>query len=195
MGLRGKMFIGFTGSHGTGKTTTAEALEKISGWSFMGSTARTAAATGLPVNKDATELSQLLVTVSRANQVLSYDVSRTIVTDRTPLDSYAYTTYQAENMWTKDDSDLSMFWYLEQSKTLVRHSMQRYEKVFYFPVLWGPEDDGLRIQDVSYQRSIDERIRLLLQDMDIEYVKMPDGTPEERAFFIKAVLERDSIMV
>jgi hypothetical protein len=177
------MLIGFIGSHGTGKTTTAEALSDITRMPMLGSTARTANAMGLPVNDKASMLSQLLVTISRANQVLeSRYIAAAAVTDRTPLDSYAYTTYQVDHVWDQADY---MQWYLDQSRQLVTYAMKQYTYLFYFPILWEPENDGVRLVDVDYQKTIDDRLIVLIRELGLNVTEMPDATPLERAHMIK----------
>jgi len=178
------MYIGFIGSHGTGKTTTAEELSSMMDIPFLGSTARTASAYGLEVNQEATMMSQLLVTVSRANQVLGGFDSKDLITDRTALDSYAYTTYQADYVWP---SDSSMRWYIDQSWRLVQNAMKKYDSLFFFPILWAPKEDGLRKTDLKYQAAIDDRLRMFIRESTLNnIVVMPPGTPTERAHFIQA---------
>jgi hypothetical protein len=179
---REKMKIGFIGSHGTGKTSTAEVLSEMTSIPFLGSTARTASALRLPVNQEASPMSQMLVTVSRANQVLG-NWGQDIITDRTPLDSHAYTTYQADYVWAAIDA---MPWYLEQSRTLVANAMLHYNFLFYFPILWELSADDVRKDDLLYQRAIDDRLIVLMREMQLPVITMPEGTSVERAHFIQA---------
>lgn len=175
------MLIGFMGSHGTGKTSTAHELSSITRIHFLGSTARVADQIGLAVNQEADYLSQLLVTVSRANQVLR--AKERIITDRTPLDSLAYTTYQIDYMWKERPDYLG--WYLRESRSLVEAAMERYTHLFYFPICWESEEDGLRKADPDYQRAIDDRILVLIREMNLPVVTMPNVSASERAYMIK----------
>lgn len=177
------MIIGFFGSHGTGKTTTADLIADKMGCTQLTSKSREVGEF-LPINTEATHLSQLLITAGRANQAMHYSGTPGVyVADRTPLDSLAYTAYQADNVWT-DTPDI----YLNESKNLVKNTMWRYTALFYFPVTFPPEDDGVRYSDVNYQDSIDYYIRSLADELGFFYQTVPDGTAEERAAAICKLL-------
>lgn len=184
------MKIGFTGSQGTGKTTLAKALLadswfKDRNFVFVPSTARIAEKEGFKVNRDADPLSQLLTTVGRitAEYGVEDEVTSTI-SDRTPLDSLAYTTYQFNEVW----GDFNSVYYWKVSYDLVEKYMGEYDHIFYFPPYWAPKDDGLRDPDVQYQQDIDTHVADFLDAMRIEFYTMPPGETALRVDFVKKIV-------
>lgn len=181
------MLIGFIGSHGTGKTTAAKEYTKMAGGLPLLSSSREVHGAGLPINKEATRLTQLMITVARANQAHAYGNHQGLyVADRTPLDSYAYTHYQIDNVWN-GDADLDRL-YLDQTHALVHAAMEKYDKLFFFPVYWSAKGDSARIEDDVYQRIISDRIVSLLNHGAYRYETMPNVSPVERAHFIQATV-------
>jgi hypothetical protein len=181
------MRIGFTGAHGTGKTTTAQRLVQIlpQNWPMVPSTARLSQAAGFPINRDATPESQLFTMMARTS--LEDKVEREygrVVSDRTPLDSLAYTKYQLDYMWK--DRDLQFYYDMSYEHTLSH--MQKYDAVFYFPVLWSPVDDGVRDPSVEYQLEHNRILVRLAIHQATQLIRVPDGTVDERAQFIKNLL-------
>lgn len=175
------MKVGFIGSQGTGKTSVAEAFVKDKdaidrNWKFVPSTARLAMKEGYKLNRDADELGQLLTTVSRiVTEFRTEDEVTSVVCDRTPLDSLAYTAYQMNHVW--DDGN-SYYWKVTEG--LVEKHMKEYDKLFYFPVYWPPVADGDRDDSVEYQKQIDTYILAFMEVFRIEPIHMPDDTVENR---------------
>jgi predicted ATPase len=170
------VIIGFFGSHGTGKTTTADIVSEKTGCTALTSKSRDVGEV-MPINREASHLSQLLITTARGNQAMHYSGTPGLhVADRTPLDSLAYTQYQIDNIWP-ETHDI----YINESKNLVRNTMWRYTALFYFPVTFHPEEDGTRDGDVNYQDAIDYYIRDFADELGFFYHTVPNGTAEERA--------------
>ena len=181
------MLIGFIGSHGTGKTTTANVVAAMMKGEALTSSSREVNSSGLPINKDATRLTQLMITVARANQAHLYGGRAGIyVADRTAFDSVAYTRYQMDNVWDQDPDLDSLYW--NYSMDLALGSLKEYDKLFYFPPLEGLEDDGVRLGDRDYQMIIDDRIRSMLRQVGVGEIQVPDGSVLERAHFIQATV-------
>ena len=153
------MRIGFTGAQGTGKTTLLRAIEKADlGFTVVPSTAREAIKAGFSLNRDADPLSQLVTTVSRvALEDNLYRITGKTLSDRTPLDSLAYTLYQLTFVWEKRESDY--YWNISQG--LVLEHMHKYDHIFYFPPYFAPKNDGVRDDDVLYQKTIDGIIQVV----------------------------------
>lgn len=185
------MKVGFCGAQGTGKTSVAEILIKDkqmldANWKFVPSTARVAMAEGYKLNRAADELGQLLTTCSRIVAEFNIeDEVTSVFSDRTPLDSLAYTAYQFSHAWAKEGQASNKF-YWDISNGLVKKHMAEYDKLFYFPVLWPPVADGDRDPDISYQQQIDHYIVSFLEVFGLKYHVVGVGTPEERAEFIKS---------
>lgn len=183
------MKIGFTGSQGTGKTTLAKYMLKdkaFKDYSFVPSTARIAEAEGFKVNRDADPLSQLLTTVGRVTAEYAVDkMGLNTISDRTPLDSLAYTTYQFNNVWT----DFNSKYYWQVSYDLVEKYMSEYDVIFYFPPYWEPKGDGLRDTDPQYQEDIDVLIATFLASMNVPHHMMIEGSTPDRVDHVKRLLK------
>lgn len=185
------MRIGFTGAQGTGKTTLINLLEEDGSLGPITRTispARTALSLGLLVNRDADVFSQLMVSVANINKEYMVDpTADMIISDRTPVDSLAYTLYQLKEVWTEMDGRLSE-WYWNQLLVLSLSNMDVYDELFYFPAYFAPKSDGVRDSDREYQLDIDLTIKRLLDENDIEVHIVPDVSKEERLTWIKGVL-------
>jgi ABC-type oligopeptide transport system ATPase subunit len=182
------MLIGFVGSHGTGKTTTAKVVAALMDGKALLSSSREVNASGLPINKEATRLTQLMITVARSNQAHTYSQRQGLfVADRTPFDSIAYTQYQMDNIWDRDPALDKIYW--DYSMELAMNSLSRYEKIFYFPPLPNLEDDGTRLAEKEYQAIIDDRIKSLLYRIGAGEIEIPEGSVLERAHFIQAACQ------
>lgn len=183
------MRIGFTGSQGTGKTTLAKHLVKqpeFKDYTFIPSAARVAEKEGFKVNRDADPLSQLLTTAGRiTTEYEQWDITDDTISDRTPLDSLAYTTYQFNNVWPEFNSG----YYWKVSYALVEKHMENYDVLVYFPNFWAPTADGVRDGDPQYQADIDVLIKTFLETMDMPHVVMPNATNAERYKIIKSACE------
>jgi hypothetical protein len=186
------MRIGFTGAQGTGKTTVLKRIEKSKiNLTIVPSTARAALAAGFAVNRDADPLSQLVTTVGRiAIEDRIHRESGNTISDRTPLDSLAYTTYQYNNEWGRRDKNE---YYWQTSVDLVMEHMHKYDALFYFPVYWAPKDDGVRDPDVEYQEEIDGIIKFYLPTIEKPTFVMPNASTDERLrFFIGSLTDLDN---
>lgn len=178
------MRIGFIGSHSTGKTSVAKYITELdTRWTFVPSTARKVAAAGLGVNRQADHMSQILTTLSRfVDESRAFEISGWSMSDRTPLDSLAYTKYQIENVWTGDDLN-DFYW--DYSKKFVAETMKHYDVVFYFPVdAFAMTMDGLREDDEKYRLDIDGIIVELINDLGVKVLTVPNGTIEERSLYV-----------
>lgn len=177
------MRIGFTGSQGTGKTCVAKRYAEEKGIYFVPSSARRVAAAGFKVNEQADELSQLLTTVLRiTDEEKAQRLYPATISDRTPLDSLAYTWYQISHKWVYNEPRTTLYW--ETTGAIVENHMRKYDKVFYFPVLWEPKGDGIRNTDRQYQVEIDRIILDFLREFKVPHVEMPNTTVSQRVLFV-----------
>lgn len=180
------MRVGFTGAQGTGKTTLLKAVDEAGlGFKAVPSTAREAVKAGFKVNRDADMLSQLVTTVSRVSMEDHwYNEMGKTISDRTPLDSLAYTFYQAKFVWPEKPNE----YYLTISTELVVNHMKKYDHIFYFPPYFNPKPDGVRDGDVAYQQAIDHEIKTALLMLDVTYHTVPMGpTPHRLEFLTKLI--------
>jgi nicotinamide riboside kinase len=151
------MKIGFVGAQGTGKTTLAEELmtrEYFNDFVFSPSSSRRLSSR-LGISQSASPFAQLAITVARVgDEDASSNYGRqSTLSDRTPLDSLAYTKYQLLNVWGTLDAEGEIC--LEVSERMVRRVMRDYDAIAYFPNYGWPEvDDGVRPQGAEYQADI-----------------------------------------
>lgn len=163
------MNIYFTGSHGTGKTTTAKLVAKKAKMCAPPSVARSS-----PYKQGSLE-HQGYVMDKVYQRAVDHKGS---IHDRTPLDVYAYTLLMEHeeeygHQLMKVERFLSI---LEQTG----------EPLFYFPIAFPLVSDGVRPGKFE-QIQIDTLIKPMIKDTGANIYTMPEGTPEERANF---VLER-----
>ena len=183
--------IGMAGAHGTGKTSMANAMLEMKAFSksvLVPSTARQIKEYGYPINREATELSQLLVPLLR--MVDEYEneekaSNEALISDRTLVDSLAYTMYQNDHVW--ESGALIEF----VSRRLTEMHMASYDYVLYFPIYWDGVQDGVRDPDENYRRAIDANVLSILELMNIKYLQVPNISPERRAEWFLRVLQED----
>lgn len=181
------MRIGFIGSHSTGKTSVAQLIDsRHDNVIYVPSASRKVLADGMPLNRQADEVSQILTTVARIvdEQIaVEENPDKITLSDRTPLDSLAYTKYQIDRVWGGAHE-----FYWNYSEKFVKAAMLKYDLVFYFPVgRFALTPDGVRDLDEAYRTSIDEIVVQLLSTTKLnnDYVPMIDGSVEERAAFVE----------
>lgn len=182
------MKVGFVGTHSTGKTATAEALQTNDNVVFVPSSARKVYASKGKLNRDADRESQILTTLARSVDVeraWAENPDKIVVSDRTPLDSLAYTKYQMDHVWP--DHELDEF-YWTYSEKFVKSSMEKFDLLFFFHSSSIPLiGDGVRELDDNYRIAIETMlIDMITSDPNIarKIVVAPAGTIEQRANFI-----------
>jgi predicted ATPase len=178
MELGDSMKINTVGAQGTGKTTFCQALQRRVGGVFIPSTAREALKYGYKLNYEADPISQLLTTVSRiAAETDADNTHKLIISDRTPVDSLAYTKYQIDHVWDAEDGN-DFYW--KVSRDIVRQHMVNAGYTIYVPITFAIHDDGVRSPDLAYQKAIDENVRELLDELQVKHLVMPAGSVQER---------------
>jgi nicotinamide riboside kinase len=183
------MRIGFAGAQGTGKTSLArymvENMPEFKDFVFVPSSVRRLGRT-VKINKAADPLDQLISTVSRvADEERASQGGRiSTISDRTVLDSLAYTLYQQNYVWG-GKTDV-----LDVTEGLTQRIMRDYDVVVYFPVYWPPEADGIRLTDPAYQGQIAAYISRLLNKYNIPYVIAENAPVERRAQNLSNYIKR-----
>ena len=145
----------------------------------------------LGINKSASPFSQLAITVARVGDedASSDGGKRNTVSDRTPLDSLAYTQYQFDHVWDREDAEAAIC--LEVSTTLCKRAMRDYDVVAYFPNYGWPEvDDGVRPQGADYQKEIAYNCQTLLAQFGIKPYIVADEPVDKRVTHMVSWLKR-----
>lgn len=160
------MNIYFTGSHGTGKTTTAKLVAKKAKMCAPPSVSRSS-----PYKQGSLE-HQGYVMDKVYQRAMEHSKS---VHDRTPLDVYAYTLM----MEHKGEYDHQLM----KAQRFMRVLQDTGEPLFYFPITFPLVSDGVRPGKFE-QIEIDTLIKPMLKWSDVNLHVVPDGTPEERTDFV-----------
>ncbi len=160
------MKIGFCGSQGTGKTTTAFALAHAlknmgKSVSFVSEVARTCPK-HLPINENSTKEAQLWIMATQIEREQEM-TSNIQITDRTLLDSLAYAIRVDKGFFCA-------------IKPFVKKYMKTYDLIIYMK----PQDvylkkDGTRSLNTEFRDIIDAIMKKLLKEMQIQYITVESG--------------------
>jgi thymidylate kinase len=184
------MKIAFTGSHGVGKTTLINELEK-----------ELSISKNIEVTKEIPRIicevvnnpeyfrrgqnnldKQLLILLGQVIQ--EYDLSKSdleiVLCDRTIFDHWAYTLYLFKNELNND--------YIKIIENFLVKHMSSYDKIFYLPIEFDVEDDGTREDDKKFQEQVDSLIINNLEKFKIPFRRVT-GSVLERIDLVKKELK------
>lgn len=164
--------IGIAGSHGVGKSTLANAIAEELNIPIIENLSRTAKKLGYTINKKSDINSQLAIWIGQLyEQVSVYN----FVCDRTIVDHYAYLT------WLNRHNDLGIDRYLVTALGNLTESIvnEQYAIVFYVPISYPIESNGVRSTDKKYQKEIDQLVLHFLNSWGVEYMPLP-GTHDQK---------------
>lgn len=192
------MKVGFIGAGGTGKTTTMRLLSDMK-FEQAQSVARSVLtkhnATEETMSRMAPEERWIIQKEMFEKRVeledeLEHQSSRyvpfKVITDRTILDHATYCFYYSANV-ISDSTAYAM-------ELEVRRIMEKYNKLFYFPLgYFDPPDDGVRKQMYAYRAVIDSIMRGFLRRLALGQYVVPAGTPEQRAEWVRARIKNMTI--
>lgn len=181
------MIIGFTGVHGTGKTTLLKEMigwPELAGHSFVSGLARQQKELNkLSINEHGT-----LETQRCLARALAWHVKRlpNMVVDRTFLDMWAYTLYHCK----QGVIDARGRSYL---RNLMRHNQPRFRYVFYIEPEFDVVDDGVRSTDTEFRDDIARRLKglvLIKKTLGTRRIVQISGTVEQRLDQIRETLRK-----
>ena len=161
------MKIAIVGSHGVGKTTLFNKLE-LEGVEFIQETARELMGYMDHSTADMDDKEKgFFQQVALNHQIWREVEHERFIADRCVLDYLAYSHGLPFYDKLKDQVDFH----------LERHG--GYDQIFFIPIEFPLEVDGLRFTDDKYQKEIDERLLGLIQEYGIPY-EIITGDVEER---------------
>ena len=170
------MRIGFTGTHGTGKSTLLREMfgwPELNGYGFFSGSTRLLAKQGVKINQEGDFPGQLSIA-----KCLGYKlgVFQHLVLDRTLIDVHAYSMqlHKAGKIPKPLLDDL-----YQRSTGYQRH----FDKVFHIKPEFPVEGDDFRSSDAKYASEIADYIEELIQDENFSTpypVINISGTVEER---------------
>jgi hypothetical protein len=125
---------------------------------------RTMAARGLPINQEATVTSQAIAWLL---QLQYEEEGERWVAARSLIDIYVYAMLAAERAVTVIERTL-----LGELEAATRTLLAgpRYDLLVYLPPVLGLQADDVRDPDPRFQVAVDERIRLLLGEWELEHL-------------------------
>lgn len=164
--------IQFCGAHGTGKTTILNLLKERQGLNAITGVVRGLNKNkGIVINERGTDVSQQ--TIFDAYKKL-FNTQDPYVSDRSLIDVLAYTKVGYEDGFVSkeilDKIEQETLEFVKNNKQIV---------YIWFPIEFAIENDGVRSQDVVYQKRIQSAILGILHKFSVNYF-VARGNPEHR---------------
>lgn len=182
------MRIAFTGTHCTGKTTLLKdicrrASESNIKISYVTEVARGIINRGYPLNMDANIDSYIhYINDQLSEENNKINLCDIFISDRTLLDPVAYAIVNSHL-----PRPYIPQYFIDMMKKVWLLEKEKYDLYIYFPIEFEMEIDGVRPFDEKYRRDIDRQILFLLEENNINFVKMV-GTPEERITYLYSLM-------
>jgi nicotinamide riboside kinase len=160
------MKIAIAGSHGTGKTTLAKSLAEKLKLNYIPDIVREEAVKkGFIINENTPPEVQLWLVMRQWE--LEKNTPESWIADKSLFDYFIY-----GNLALKD----------EEVKKVIKGVIERnakYDYVFYLPIEFPMEVDGLRSQNEEFRREVDNRYKAHLDGSGIKYITL-SGSVENR---------------
>lgn len=180
------MKLGMVGTGGTGKTTTAKLLEPFTGLTYHPSVPRSVFEELGYTEADQRNMGrhdrwriQKMIFDRKIQQDHQFPEG---IFDRTLVDHVAYCLYQCN-----DSIDDTMY---RSMMLLAQENSVKYDFILYFPIYdWDVKDDGLRDNKLAYRGTIDAIMLGILRKLEISYLVMADGSPDQRVQSILDLLK------
>lgn len=178
----GKLKIILTGAHGTGKSAVAEGLRKL-GYDVMPSMQRKVIEQDKSIcwNDNGNEYSQSRFMFAYLSAMSN---KQKFIADRGPIDVVAYTKV------LMDQGNVSPEFWRDQMMQLVEFEDFKNIVYFYFPVCFPIVKDGVRSEDIEYQKAVDEALYNLTHGPTRQVYDMPDSSIEERVKFVDSTIQQ-----
>lgn len=150
------MKIAICGSHGTGKSSFAKKLaEKIGGNYIHDIVTDEIVPQGFAINENTPPEVQILL-MSRQWQ-LEQTTQESWVADKCLFDYWVYANAAFDD-------------YIKKTLWMFVEKNGRYDVIFYLPIEFEMELNGIRSADLNFQKIMDGRYRKLLDDLRLKYI-------------------------
>jgi nicotinamide riboside kinase len=160
------MKIAIAGTHGTGKTTFAKALAEKLNLNYIPDIVREEAAKkGFTINENTPPEVQLWLVMRQWE--LERNTPEPWIADKSLFDYSVYGDFALKD---------------EGVKNVINETVRRsakYDYVFYLPIEFAMEVDGLRSASEEFRREVDRRYEKYLKDSGIKYITL-SGSVEDR---------------
>ena len=185
----------FTGAQGVGKTTILnEVIKEYKDMGVITNVVRSLHDNGIKINKKGNGKTQQLIYDTLKKEYINFlyndheDINSGCISDRSLVDVVAYTKYLYERGKASKNS------YDEQLKDLKEWAIYHKHgcKYIYIPIEFPAIEDGIRDVDEEYRTEIDNNIKWLLQECEIDHYIL-EGTIEERTEMMKNIIEFNKI--
>lgn len=171
------MRIGFIGTQGTGKTTILNALhEVLPHYEKCNEVTRWVKSIGFSINEDGDDLTQELILMKHITNLQLYDNS---IADRTLIDGYVYTDWLNKN--GKVSTEM-----VNKTLLVMNKLINEYDLLFYLPIEFSLEDDGVRSTNNKFREEIDLKFREVIASQLGTNIITLTGTVQER---LKTILQ------
>ena len=162
------MKIGFIGAQGTGKTTLLNAVHEIlPHFKKCTESTRWVKSLGFDINELGTDLTQELILMKHLDNLFLNDE---MLTDRTLIDCFVYTEWLYENGKVSLET-------LNKTRAAMDKLLYNYDMIFYLPIEFEVEDDGVRSVNDSFRKEIDTKFKTIVDTLGIPSLT---GSIEER---------------
>lgn len=150
------MKIAIVGAMGVGKTTLANDLSDVLDIKILPEIARKMIEEGYKLDKDVTPAIELEIL---KRQVALEETEEYFIADRGVIDVMAYSS-----VLFHDDMFLL-------NKINNQLCVTKYDIVFYIPIEFPLEGDGIRSEDIKFQKRIDQEIRFTIEAFNWHKIK------------------------
>lgn len=177
--------IAIAGTHGVGKTTLAYSLAENFNHLVVklnSQLARSLIKKGYPLGQEATMESYIQYVIAQLRAEQELEKCDIFISDRTLLDPLAYAIVNYEyidsNVPTSIIEMLKRIWLLE---------LQQYDLYVFVPIEFAMQSDGIRPENEDYRKKVQEQMLFLLEENNVNYIKVSGTSVERTAQVTKAL--------
>lgn len=176
------MRICFTGSQGTGKSTLLENIIERNEFKnyYRGKNIQRLLNQNcqFPINKDTNVYSQSAISGHISGEVLLYS---NYINDRSLIDTFAYSRLSPNIPYDQKQLIENMY----------KDVLQKYDYIFYIPIEFDVEPDGIRSIDKLYQQKIDLEIQQVIQDYNLKVISLTGTINDRLSKFLDTIKDKN----